>query len=507
MTSPLQTAKRQFVKLLLTIAAAYGIVLGITRDSGDSDVSSAYRKVMRKAHPDKGGNVQDAKRLNDAKDIWEKAKTEPSNKGGRPRKQQRPADDSQNRSPNSNQNTSPNDSQNTSSNPNTDQGLAECADPEEVFRTYRFQSLGILLTYNGIGDKAQWHRFLSFVKAHLKTWGVRFWCATLEKCKNGRLHVHLYIQFHTAKDRTTAPYRFEGIRPRADPNDYLGEGINKRYPQPSLNRGFFYVWADKIGTERNEDGSPCVAGNYAPCWTKTRCTYEVLGRWPEKLWKARKLTTKQYDEFLFLSRDGVIGRKRNLDACVQREREDAQAAEMSARAKRFRANPALFVPFPTVPDAVKWLDRFKVDALRYPILFALGPSHTGKTEWAQSLFKNPLVVGIGKLETFPEGFRSFDRETHDGIVLDDVRDLEWVSDYQDKLQGRYNNLVEFASTQGGTRAYFCDMFCIPIVVTINFSTKNLGYLETHDWLGKPENRSIVYFPLPGFAPPPPAGGA
>ena len=106
MTSPLQTAKRQLVKLLLTIAAAYGIVLGITRDSGDSDVSSAYRKVMRKAHPDKGGNVQDAKRLNDAKDIWEKAKTEPSNKGGRPRKHQRPADDSQNLSPNSNQNTS-----------------------------------------------------------------------------------------------------------------------------------------------------------------------------------------------------------------------------------------------------------------------------------------------------------------------------------------------------------------------------------------------------------------
>ena len=38
------------------------------------------------------------------------------------------------------------------------------------------------------------------------------------------------------------------------------------------------------------------------------------------------------------------------------------------------------------------------------------------------------------------------------------------------------------------------------LATINYSTKNLDYLETHDWLGREANRTIVQFPLPGSAP-------
>ena len=88
-------------------------------------------------------------------------------------------------------------------------------------------------------------------------------------------------------------------------------------------------------------------------------------------------------------------------------------------------------------------------ALRYPLLLVLGPSHTGKTEWAKSLFCKPLELKIGTLEHFPEKMREFDRNFHDGLVLDDVRDLKFLSDHQDKLQGKYDSRVEFASTPGG----------------------------------------------------------
>ena len=43
------------MKLLLTVAAAYSVVVRLHRDSQDSEVIAAFRKVLRKAHPDKGG--------------------------------------------------------------------------------------------------------------------------------------------------------------------------------------------------------------------------------------------------------------------------------------------------------------------------------------------------------------------------------------------------------------------------------------------------------------------
>ena len=69
--------------------------------------------------------------------------------------------------------------------------------------------------------------------------------------------------------------------------------------------------------------------------------------------------------------------------------------------------------------------------------------------------------------------RQFKRGHHDGLVLDDVRDLQFLVNHQEKLQGKYDCLVEFGSTAGGTCAYHRDLFGVPVVATINFSTKNL----------------------------------
>ena len=123
-----------------------------------------------------------------------------------------------------------------------------------------------------------------------------------------------------------------------------------------------------------------------------------------------------------------------------------------------------------------------------------GASHTGKTEWAKSFFRNPLELNIGTLEYFPEKMRDFDRNIHDGLVLDDVRDLQFLSDHQDKLQGKYDSRVEFASTPGGTCAYTKYLYAVPIVVTFNNSTANLQFLRVHDWLKHKKNRLLVEFP-------------
>ena len=242
-------------------------------------------------------------------------------------------------------------------------------------------------------------------------------------------------------------------------------------------------------------GTPCCAGNYLPCWEKRNgiFTYRVLGKWPEDLWKAHKLTHSTYEAYLWLCRDNVVSRKRNLDAVRDKEERVALQQTLADRELRIRSNASLFKPFAKIPLAEAWLEQFQNDALRYPILVVHGPSRSGKTEWANSLFKCPLELKIGGLSHFPDGMRQFDRRVHDGLILDDVRDLAFIVQHQEKLQGKYNRLVEFASTPGGQCAYAKDLYAVPIVCTINNSTANRELLTEDDWLGNVGNRVLVFF--------------
>ena len=158
-------------------------------------------------------------------------------------------------------------------------------------KQFRIQSTGVLLTYSGVKGLEQWRRFVAHVRAQQKQWKVKYWCATLEACKEGGLHLHLFLQFTSVVDkRTSRTFAFETLTPRADCNDLLGNGFSRKKLQESLNQGFFYCWADKVGTQRDEQGAQCTEGNYFPCWTGERCAYKVSGRWPQSLWQAHKLT-------------------------------------------------------------------------------------------------------------------------------------------------------------------------------------------------------------------------
>ena len=326
--------------------------------------------------------------------------------------------------------------------------------------------MAVLLTYQSwpsTDGAVVWQRFCAFVASHVAPWTVKHWVATMEANTSGTVHLHLMLQFARAQNCGSSRFMFEGTRPNASTQDYLGEGLCRKKLQQSIDRGMFYVWADKIGTHRLPDGGLCVSGNYQPCWTKATLSYQVLGKWPEALWKQRKLTSDKYEEYLYLTRDGVLARKRNLDAVREHEVEAAEAAVIEANTKRIRSNPALYQPFPEVPVASAWLATFCEDRLRYPLLVVLGA-------------------------------RGFQREVHDGIILDDVRDLAFLAEHQEKLQGKYDARVEFATTPGGTCAYSKYLFAVPIAVTINHSTRNIDFLHSHDWLKHPKNRVLVNFP-------------
>ena len=80
-------ARRTLVKLLLSLASAYAIALVLTRESTDIVVEAAFKKVIRKVHPDKGGRNADAQKLNAAKEAWDKCrrpKSRPQSDGAPP---------------------------------------------------------------------------------------------------------------------------------------------------------------------------------------------------------------------------------------------------------------------------------------------------------------------------------------------------------------------------------------------------------------------------------------
>ena len=77
--SLLQRAKRAFVSVLLKLAFDYGVAADVNRDSDDKVILQSDRRVIKKVHPDKGGNKKKFQALQSAKEAWDKARRK---KGG-----------------------------------------------------------------------------------------------------------------------------------------------------------------------------------------------------------------------------------------------------------------------------------------------------------------------------------------------------------------------------------------------------------------------------------------
>ena len=75
--SALQLAARAFVRVLLALASQYSVSLSVNRDSSPVVLLSAYRRLLKKAHPDKGGRKEDVQTLQSLKEEWDRARNGP----------------------------------------------------------------------------------------------------------------------------------------------------------------------------------------------------------------------------------------------------------------------------------------------------------------------------------------------------------------------------------------------------------------------------------------------
>ena len=185
--SVLAAATRAFVKVMVALSAAYGQGLRANRDSPHEDLLAAYKKLAVRVHPDKGGCKEHMQELLAARGAWLSAREASAPQGGRP----------------------------------CARGVCQelRRRPASSSRAYRVQAQVVLLTYHGVQDLAQWHRFVAFVRSSLTPWSVQQWCATFEAAETGALHTHLVMKFARKIDTTVHAFAFEGILPNVRDGD------------------------------------------------------------------------------------------------------------------------------------------------------------------------------------------------------------------------------------------------------------------------------------------------
>ena len=122
--SKVGVATRAFVAVILAVARCYQLLAQVSRGSSPEDLFKAYKRVLLKAHPDKGGSNEQAQRLHAAREAWQQARASGAPKGGRP-----------------------------STRSNQEMMVARCRRSE-----YRVNAEVVLLTYQGVVDLKQWHR-------------------------------------------------------------------------------------------------------------------------------------------------------------------------------------------------------------------------------------------------------------------------------------------------------------------------------------------------------------
>lgn len=290
----------------------------------------------------------------------------------------------------------------------------------------------------------------------------------------GRLHFHWKVNCEEPLDEpTTACFAFHGVLPDARATFVTAATKQARGANQAeaSNRGHFYTWAPKRGTLK-------VGTNWKP-WEK----YRVLGKWLDDLWTDGKLDHSAYLALSLRVRVGVSGRKRDLEVLLAEEREarvNCQMAEVEVELAKLRA------PFLTFPAVKEWEDSFLTLSFRWKLLLLVADSASGKSSFAESLFDNPYVLTVEDAENLD--LKGFDKDVHDGLVLDNVNSWQQLLNWRAVLQARN------AKSRGGQSAtnvysYVQYLFGVPVVATVDFDAPDAHLADSTQeghskWLAK-----------------------
>ena len=346
---------------------------------------------------------------------------------------------------------------------------------------FRLRGKSFLFTYNwkflsrprpdgtppAQSEEALWNEWKAWKKARKKALGIRQSSSTLERSvksrHKGRVHFHWKVNLATALDQaTTEGFEFCGVKPDARATVVAKAADGQKKPRganflEASNRGHFYTVAPKVGTLYSDSNWKA--------WTN----YRVLGKWLDDLWTDGKLDHDTYGTLALRVRVGYANRKKDLEMVKAAEHDARVDRELAEVGKELDLLKAPFLPF---PEVTAWEDTFLTLRFRWQLLALVADSASGKSSYAESLFDNPFVLTVEEAEHLD--LKAFDRDTHDGIVLDNVNTWQQLLRWRALLQARN------AKTYGGQSAtnmyaYAQYLFGVAIAVTVDLDAPD-GHL-------------------------------
>lgn len=345
---------------------------------------------------------------------------------------------------------------------------------------FRLRSKAFMLTFNSLAFVAspdQWAAFQGWVEERKQRYRATYWSATLETSEaaveNGRVHLHCYFSWHGIEAKgvdhqTLDAWVFQGVRPRVDTNT---EARSPWQWLKAAQHGHFYVAVHKSGTIFAATNYPAWGGLWAPD-----------AAWVVSLWRHHKL---DHAAFLALSvklRDGHDRRKACADMVLASETTAGYAEERAAAKKLIQASAKPFKPLPD--DIQQWKLQYETPAERYKMLVLYGPSCTGKSRLARSLFGEDRTLVVDVQHADHPDLKGFKRKLHKAVLLDEVSSPSFIVANKKLLQAHVDGAI---LGQSATQLYSYEVFLwrTPIILTTNnwelsaFSPADKNWLTTN----------------------------
>lgn len=206
---------------------------------------------------------------------------------------------------------------------------------------------------------------------------------------------------------------------------------------------------------------------------------------------AGKLDEATYEDLARKVKVGFSNRKREAEAVREALRERRVDKELSKAATQLEKLKAPSHDFPAVTN---WEGSFLHLRFRWKVLALVADSESGKSTFAEGRFDNPYVLTVEDAEDLD--LRGFDRDKHDGIVLDNVNSWGQLLRWRALLQAR-NAKSRGGQSKTNVYSYVQYLFGVPFVATVDLDAPDAYLVDPkNDKCSKWLLKNCVFVRLP-----------